>query len=710
MFCLGEFMFFKITEHSVQVGDKEIIVESGRIARQAGGAVLVTCGGTQVLITATAAKEAKSEASFFPLSVDYIEKHYSAGRIPGGYFKRETRPTDREVLVSRLIDRSIRPLFPETYLVETQVVAYVLSYDPKVSPAQLAIFGASCALHISDIPFAGPIAGVRIGLESDKFAINPSEQDVSTSELDLIVSGSSDAILMVEAAANFLSETQILNAIELGHKEIKKLCDLQELMRKDCGKEKREITPAIENAEIKNGLAKKYAKSLKDAYSIAAKAERKNKIEVIRKEAKQALVTEGDSQSEKAFNYLFEMLEYKTLRTNILKENKRVDGRTKTDIRSIDCQVGILKRTHGSALFTRGETQSLGIVTLGTSDDVQKIESIVNVSEEKAFMLHYNMPGYSVGEVKRLGAPARREVGHGNLAERALKAVLPSKTKFPYSIRMVSEITESNGSSSMASVCAGTLSMLNAGVPLKEPVAGIAMGLVIEGKEFAVLSDILGDEDNLGDMDFKVAGGKSGITALQMDIKVLGISVEILKAALEQAHTGRLLILSKMLHTIARPSDLSPLAPRIEQIKIKPEKVRDLIGTGGKNIKQIVSESGCKIEVKDDGTVLLASTDGTAAIKAKRMITFLTTDPEIGEIYLGVVKKTADFGAFVEIKPGIEGLVHISQLAATRVVKTEDVVKEGDEILVKVIELDRTGRIKLSRKDAIGKTVTNSSK
>ena len=512
---------------------------------------------------------------------------------------------------------------------------------------------------------------------------------------------------MVEAAANFLSEEKILEAINFGHAEIKKLCAVQELFRKECGKEKRVVPEPLNNDEIKNGLVKKYLKPMKEAYSIAAKSQRKVKIDEIKKAAKSALVPEGDSQLDKTFQYLFEMQEYKIMRESIIKENKRIDGRTTTDIRNIDCQVGVLKRTHGSALFTRGETQSIGIVTLGTSDDAQKYESIANVMNEKSFMLHYNMPGYSVGEVKRLGAPNRREVGHGNLAERALKITLPNRDRFPYSIRIVSEVTESNGSSSMATVCSGTLSMLNAGVPLKEPIAGIAMGLVLEGKEYAVLSDILGDEDNLGDMDFKVAGGKNGITAMQMDIKIEGISPEILKNALAQAKEGRLLILDKMLRTISRPSDLSPLAPRIEQIKIKPDRVRDLIGPGGKNIKKIVADTGCKLEVNDEGIVSVASTNGTAAAKAKRMIQYLTTDPEIGEIYLGVVKKTADFGAFVEIKPGIEGLVHISQLAANRVNKTEEVVKEGEEILVKVIELDRSGKIKLSRKDAIGKTPTS---
>ncbi|BBH51819.1 polyribonucleotide nucleotidyltransferase [Fluviispira sanaruensis] len=698
---------FKITEKSVKIGDDQIHIETGRIARQAGGAVLITCGGTQVLVSATAAKQAQATASFFPLSVDYIEKFYSAGRIPGGYIKRETRPSDREILTSRLIDRPIRPLFPETYLVETQVIATVVSLDPKVSPAQLAILGASCALHISDIPFAGPVAGVRVGYKNGKYLINPPEAELPESDLDLVVAGTSEAILMVEAAVNFLSEEQVLEAIEIGHKEIKKLCAVQEEIRSICGKEKRAVPSAPENADMKATLAKKYAKPLRDAYAIAGKAERKSEIDKIKQEAKASLVEEGNAESEKAFSYLFEMQEYKTLRTSIIKDNRRVDGRSTKDIRNIDCQTSVLKRTHGSALFTRGETQSLGVVTLGTSDDAQRSESIMNVLEEKTFMLHYNMPGYSVGEVKRLGSPARREVGHGNLAERALKAALPARNRFPYSIRIVSEITESNGSSSMASVCSGTLSMLDAGVPLKEPIAGIAMGLILEGKEFAILSDILGDEDHLGDMDFKVAGSKSGITALQMDIKIEGISMEILRQALAQAKEGRTHILDRMLHTIARPNDLSQLAPRIEQIKIKPERVRDLIGPGGKNIKKIVADTGCKLEVNDEGIVSVASTDGTAAAKAKRMINYLTTDPEIGEIYLGIVKKTADFGAFVEIKPGIEGLVHISQLAATRVNKTEEVVKEGDEIMVKVIELDRTGRIKLSRKDAIGKTPSN---
>ncbi|MBX9702750.1 MAG: polyribonucleotide nucleotidyltransferase, partial [Silvanigrellaceae bacterium] len=511
---------FKVIEKSVKVGDKTITVETGRMARQAGGSVLISCEGTQILVAATSAKEQLSTASFFPLSVDYIEKFYSAGRIPGGYLKRESRPSDREVLISRLIDRPIRPLFPETYLVETQVVATVISYDPNCSPAHLAVIGASCALHISDIPFAGPVAAVRIGSKNGEFIINPIEKELSSLDLDLVVAGTKDAILMVEAAVNFLTEEQILEAIELGHNQIKEICNLQEQLRKAVGKEKRQVPEAPDNKEIRTGLVKKFGKALREAFTIPGKKERMEALNAIKSEAKALYVAEGDSQAEKAFSYLFEMQQYNTMRNTIIKDNKRIDGRSTKDIRQIDCQVGLLKRTHGSALFTRGETQSLGVITLGASDDAQRTESIVNLMEERPFMLHYNMPGYSVGEVKRLGSPGRREVGHGNLAERALRAALPVKEKFPYSIRLVSEITESNGSSSMATVCSGTLAMLDAGVPLKEPIAGIAMGLILEGKEYAILSDILGDEDNLGDMDFKVAGGKNGITALQMDIKI----------------------------------------------------------------------------------------------------------------------------------------------------------------------------------------------
>lgn len=695
---------FNIVEKTIRVGDHEITIEHGRMARQAGGSVLVTCGDTQVLVCATGAKAPSPTASFFPLAVDYIEKLYSAGRIPGGYIKRESKPTEREVLISRLIDRPIRPLFPETFLTEVQVVATVVSVDPKISPAPLAILGASTALHISDIPFNGPVAGVRIGHKDGKFLINPSETEEVGSDLDIVVAGTSEGILMVESGANFVSEALILEAIEVAHKHIKTMCKVQNELREAVGKTKRDVPEAPSNDSMQKVLDKKFAGALREAYSIAKKSDRKNAVDEIRLTAKAELVPANDDGSLSAtFEHLFEMACYKTLRTNIIRDNRRVDGRKSTDIRGIDCQVQVLKRPHGSALFTRGETQSLGVVTLGTSDDAQRSESVYSPLEEKHFMLHYNMPGYSVGEPKRLGAPGRREVGHGNLAERALRASVPSRVRFPYSIRMVSEITESNGSSSMASVCAGTLAMLDAGVPLLEPVAGIAMGLIKEGNDVAILSDILGDEDALGDMDFKVAGGKSGITALQMDMKIAGVSIEVLRKALEQARDGRMHILGKMTSVLGKAKDLSSRAPRIEQIKIKSERIRDLIGPGGRNIKKIVADTGCKVDIGDDGVVNLASSNGEAAAMAKRMIHFLTSDPEINEVYLGIVKKVSDFGAFVEIKPGVEGLVHISQLAAQRVNKVEDVVKEGDEVMVKVIEIDRTGRIKLSRKDAVGK-------
>jgi polyribonucleotide nucleotidyltransferase len=696
---------FNILEKKIKIGNHEVILESGRIARQAGGSVLLTCEGTQILVTATAKKEAAPEAAFFPLSVDYVEKYYAAGRIPGGYLKRESRPSDREVLISRLIDRPIRPLFPETYMAETQVVATVLSFDPKCPTEFLAILGASASLCLSSIPFPKPVGGIRIGYIDGHFVINPTDEEIATSELDLVVAGTKDAILMVEAGARFLTEEKMLEALTLAQEEIKKICLFQEDIVKQIGKEKIEISLNFpENKALEAQLEKKFRKKIEKALSIVSKAERNTFLQSLRTEIKEAFQEEfPDQADQKILKQLVELKIYQVMRQNVLKKDERIDGRKTTQIRPIDCEVGILKRTHGSALFTRGETQSIGIVTLGTSEDAQRYESLLNSVNEKPFMLHYNMPGYSVGEVKRLGSPGRREVGHGALAERALKAALPPLEKFPYTIRMVSEITESNGSSSMATVCSGTLSMLNAGIPLAEPIAGIAMGLIYENpQQYAVLSDILGDEDHLGDMDFKVAGGRHGITALQMDIKISGVSLEILKKALEQARVGRLHILEKMLHAINKPSHLSTLAPRIEKIKIKPEKIRDLIGVGGKNIKKIVSESKCKVEVDDNGIVSLASTNGEAAQKAKRMIHYLTSDPEIGQIYLGVVKKITDFGIFVEIKPDVEGLVHMSHLAHHRVEKAEDVVKENDEVLVKVIELDRTGRIKLSRKDAIG--------
>lgn len=700
---------FDIVEKSVKIGDQTITLETGRVARQAQGAVLVSAGDTQVLVTASVAKEARAGQDFFPLSVDYIEKMYSAGRIPGGYIKRETRPSEREILVSRLIDRPIRPLFPETYLNEVQVMATVLSYDPEHAPAELASLGASAALHLSNAPFGGPTAAVRVAEIDGTLVLNPPESALNSATVDLLVAGTRDAILMVECVSSFVSEEKILEAMELAQKNIKKLCDVQEELRKACGKVKDAAPSEPSNEVVRKALEKTFAQKLKKAYNISVKAERYAAISAIKTEAKESLGVAEDPEKAKAFAFLFEQLQYRTLRQAILKDNRRVDGRRTVDIRDIDVQVGVLRRTHGSALFTRGETQSIGVVTLGTTDDAQRSESIESLSSEKRFMLHYNMPGYSVGECKRLGAPGRREIGHGNLAERALRGSIPPALKFPYSIRVVSEITESNGSSSMASVCSGTVALLDAGVPISAPVAGIAMGLIKEGKDYAILSDILGDEDALGDMDFKVAGSKDGVTALQMDMKIAGVSLDIIKEALAQAREGRLHILGKMVSAISKPKDLSPHAPRVERIKIKTDKIRDLIGPGGKNIKKIVSETGCKVDLDDSGVVSLSSTNGKAAAKAKRMIQYLTSDPEIGQVYLGVVKKVSDFGAFVEFKPGVEGLVHISQLDTSRVARVEDVVKENEEVLVKVIEIDRTGRIKLSRKDAIGKTPVDAS-
>lgn len=701
---------FNIVEKKIKIGEQTITLETGRLARQAQGSVLVSSGGTQVLVAVVVAKEQRPGQGFFPLSVDYIEKMYAAGRIPGGYIKRETKPSDREVLVSRLIDRPIRPLFPEGFLNEVQIVCTVLSYDPAVNPSELASLGASAALHISNAPFDGPTAAVRVAEINGKLVLNPPEAELDSAKVDILVAGKEDAILMVECVSEFVGEEKILECLELAQKNIKKLCAVQDELRKEVGVEKLPAPELPENKGMKSALEKSWHTKLKKAYAIATKAERYAAISEVKEAAKTELIPEDDDGTlAAAFSRHFEDLRYKILRTSILKDNKRIDGRKTDEIRQIVCETGILSRTHGSALFTRGETQSIGIATLGTPDEGQRSESVASLSSEKKFMLHYNMPGYSVGEPKRLGAPGRREVGHGNLAERALRATLPPQLKFPYSIRLVSEITESNGSSSMASVCSGTLALMDAGVPIQKPVAGIAMGLIKEGKSFSVLSDILGDEDALGDMDFKVAGSEEGITALQMDMKIAGVSLEIMKTALAQAKDGRLHILGKMAEVMTKPNDLSPYAPRIERIKIKSDKIRDLIGPGGKNIKKIVSETGCKVDLDDQGIVSLSSTDGQSAAKAKRMIQYLTSDPEIGQVYLGVVKKVSDFGAFVEFKPGIEGLVHISQLAANRVNKVEDVVKENEEVLVKVIEIDRTGRIKLSRKDAIGKTPVDAS-
>jgi polyribonucleotide nucleotidyltransferase len=687
----------------VTIAGKTIKFEFNKYAKQANS-VMVSCGDTQVLVCVVAAEEAKADQDFFPLTVDYFERMYAAGRIPGGFFKRETKPTEHEVLTSRVIDRPLRPLFPEHFLADVQITCTTVSYDPEHHPAPLAVMGASVALMISDIPFDGPVAALRVGMKDGQYVIDP--KDGQGGDLDLNIAAKPGAVLMVEAGANFLSEEQMLDAITHAHKLMEPVFAMQLAIQKEIGKPKRVVNPPAWDDQLVKKVHDMATPLVNKAFTIASKIDRKNALSTLTKDILTAVNPDGDGSTTKVVKKILEDVQFKCMRGMILETRKRIDGRGLTDIRPISCETGVLKRPHGSALFTRGETQSLAAVTLGAADDEQRIDNLVAPGSFKNFMLHYNFPGYSVGEVKPNRAPGRREVGHGALAERALAQVIPDKSKFGYTIRLVSEILESNGSSSMASVCAGTMALLKAGVPIQEPVAGIAMGLIKEGDKFAILSDILGDEDHLGDMDFKVCGGQNGITALQMDIKIGGLTREILSQALTQAQVGRRHILGKMTATINAPGDISEFAPRIFQVKIKPDRVRDLIGPGGKNIKKIVADTGVKIDVTDDGMISIVAMDVTSAEAAKKMIRSVTSDPEIGAIYLGVVKKIMDFGAFVEIKPGTEGLCHISQLDEKRVERTEDVCKEGEEMLVKVLEIDRQGKIKLSRKEALGKKPT----
>lgn len=687
----------------VNVAGKTIKFEFNKYAKQANS-VMVSCGDTQVLVCVVAAEEAKADQDFFPLTVDYFERMYASGRIPGGFFKRETKPTEHEVLTSRVIDRPLRPLFPEHFLADVQITCTTVSYDPDHHPATLAVMGASTALMISDIPFDGPVAALRVGMKDGQYVIDPKEGEAG--DLDLNIAAKPGAVLMVEAGANFLSEDQLLDAITHAHKLMEPVFQMQQAIQKEIGKAKRTVkTPDWDKDLVKkvNDMAMPL---VNQAFTIASKSDRKNALSTLTKDVLTTVNPGNDSSVTKIVKKILEDVQFRSMRGMILESRKRIDGRGLTDIRPITCDVGVLKRPHGSALFTRGETQALATVTLGAADDQQRLDNLVTPNATKSFMLHYNFPGYSVGEVKPNRAPGRREVGHGALAERALSQVIPDKTSFGYTIRLVSEILESNGSSSMASVCAGTMALLKAGVPIQEPVAGIAMGLIKEGDKFAILSDILGDEDHLGDMDFKVCGGQNGITALQMDMKIGGLTRDILSQALSQAQAGRRHILGKMTSAINAPSEISEYAPRIFQVKIKPDRVRDLIGPGGKNIKKIVADTGVKIDVTDDGMVSIVAMDVISAEAAKKMIRSVTSDPEIGAIYLGVVKKIMDFGAFVEIKPGTEGLCHISQLDNARVERTEDICKEGEEMLVKVLEIDRQGKIKLSRKEALGKKPT----
>ncbi|HET6371001.1 MAG TPA: polyribonucleotide nucleotidyltransferase [Nitrospiria bacterium] len=683
-----------------EVGGKVLSLEAGRMAKQADGAVLARYGDSMVLVTAVAAKVAKPDIDFLPLTVDYQEKLYAAGRIPGGYFRREGRPAEREILTSRLIDRPLRPLFPEGWFYETQVIASVLSADAGACTDLLGIVGASAALTLSDIPFNGPVAAVRVGRIDGNLVVNPPLADLERSELNITVAGTREAVMMVESEAKELPEEVMLEAINFGHRTLQTLIDLQLSLQSKFQKQKRPPTQLPFSPELIEEVKNRVLDQVRSAVLIPNKTERQEKLDAICKDMLQEMQAEEKGLT-RNLKVIFHDLERSTVREMIMEKGVRADGRGPADIRPITCEVGVLPRTHGSALFTRGETQSLAVVTLGTAEDEQRIESLEG-EYTKPFMLHYNFPPFSVGEAKPLRGPGRREIGHGALAERAVKPIIPAKNDFPYTLRIVSDILESNGSSSMATVCGSTLALMDAGVPIKAPVAGIAMGLIKEGDRMQILSDILGLEDHLGDMDFKVTGTRKGVTALQMDIKIAGITPEIMKTALDQARAGRLHILEKMLATIAEPrKELSSYAPRILTMKVKPEKVREVIGPGGKVIRGIIEKTGVKIDIEDDGTIAIASTDEEAAKKAIEMINQITEEVEVGKIYLGKVKRIMDFGAIVEIRHNVDGLVHISQLAHHRVKNVTDEVSEGEEIAVKVLEIDKSGKIRLSRKEAM---------
>ena len=685
----------------IDVAGKRLRLETGRVARQADGAVLASYGDTVILATAVASQTAKAGVDFLPLTVDYQEKAYAAGKIPGGYFKREGRPSEKEVLTSRLIDRPLRPLFPEGYYFETQVIASVLSADQTGSSDVVGITAASAALTISDIPFDNPVAGVKVGRVDGHIVVNPDLEALEKSDLHLVVAGTADAVMMVEGGGNEQPEAVMLEAIARAHDEIRKIvAKIRELQAK-VGRPKREVKAEQIDAALSEQIRKLVAGPIREAILIPNKTARQERMTQILAEALEKLKKDDDPNRSRHIKLVFHSLEYTEVRNMILERGIRADGRGPSDIRTVTCEVGVLPRTHGSALFTRGETQSLAVVTLGSTDDEQRIDALEG-EYYRTFMLHYNFPPFSVGEARPLRSPGRREVGHGALAERALRPVIPDKEKFPYTLRIVSDILESNGSSSMATVCGGTLALMDAGVPIKEPVAGIAMGLIKEGERVMVLSDILGLEDHLGDMDFKVTGTRQGVTALQMDIKIGGITSALMKQALEQARAGRLYILDRMAEALKGPRpELSPYAPRIFTMKIKQDRIRDVIGPGGKMIRSIIADTGVKINVEDSGVISIAAVDEASARKAMDIINGLTEEVEVGKIYLGTVRKIMDFGAFVEILPGTDGLVHISQLAHHRVKAVTDEVKEGDQITVKVLEVDKQGKIRLSRKETM---------
>ncbi|MGW8208838.1 MAG: polyribonucleotide nucleotidyltransferase, partial [Syntrophobacteria bacterium] len=684
----------------IEVGGRRFRLETGEMAKQASGAVLVSYGETVVLVTAVGEERIREGIDFLPLSVDYMEKGFAVGRIPGGFFRREIgRPSERETLTSRLIDRPIRPLFPKKYRKEIQVIATVLSADPDNDPGMVAMVGASAALEISDIPFQGPIGAVKVGRCNGELIINPTAVQLEMSDLDVAVAGNRQGIVMVEGNAQFASEDDLLEALYFAHDAIQPILDMQETLKSRCGKSKKTFEPPEEDQALAARVAELSQQRIEEANTTAEKETRYLLRSAMIQEIMEKLGPDF-AERESEVREIVHNIEKKFVREMALARKTRIDNRGLKDIRHIDCHVGRLPRTHGSGLFTRGETQVLSVVTLGSSSDEQKIEALEG-DEFKSFMLHYNFPPYCVGEARFLRGPSRREIGHGALAERTMKKVLPSHEDFPYTVRVVAEVLESNGSSSMASVCASSLALMDAGVPLKKAVAGIAMGLIMEDDRVAILSDILGDEDHLGDMDFKVTGSSEGVIALQMDIKVAGVPREVMRQALYQAKEGRLHILEEMGKTISAPrEELSPYAPRVLSIQIHPDKIRDVIGPGGKIIRNIIAETNTKIDVEDDGKVTIMSPDLAGCEKAVKMIEKLTAEAEVGGLYLGKVRKITDFGAFVEILPGTDGLIHISQLDHKRVQKVRDVLNEGDEVLVKVLEIDRDGRIRLSRKAA----------
>ncbi|HOZ23663.1 MAG TPA: polyribonucleotide nucleotidyltransferase [Thermomonas sp.] len=685
---------------SFQYGNQTVTLETGEIARQAGGAVMVSCDGTVVLCTAVAAKTQREGQDFFPLTVDYQEKFYAGGRIPGGFFKREGRATEKETLTSRLIDRPIRPLFPDGFRNEVQVIATVMSLNPEVDGDILALIGCSAAVALTGAPFDGPIGAAKVGYRNGQYLLNPTVSELKESQLELVVAGTKDAVLMVESEAAELSEDVMLGAVVFGHQQMQVAIDTINALVAEAGKPKWTWAAPAASAGLVDALKAAIGDRLTQAFAVRDKLERKDAISALKKDVMAALAEQAEANGWKAAELAKEFgeLEYQTMRDAVLATKVRIDGRALDTVRPIASKVGILPRVHGSSLFTRGETQAIVAVTLGTARDGQIIDAVGGEYKEH-FLFHYNFPPYSVGEAGRMMGPKRREIGHGRLAKRGVLAVMPTMEAFPYTIRVVSEITESNGSSSMASVCGSSLALMDAGVPVKAPVAGIAMGLVKEGNDFVVLSDILGDEDHLGDMDFKVAGTTNGITALQMDIKIQGITEEIMKVALAQAKAGRLHILGEMANALTAPrAELSDFAPRLITIKIHPDKIREVIGKGGSVIQAITKETGAQIDIKDDGTITIASVDAAAGKAAKDRIEQITSDVEPGRIYEGKVAKLMDFGAFVTIAPGKDGLVHVSQISNDRVEKVGDVLKEGDVVKVKVLEVDKQGRIRLSMK------------